>query len=103
HHATLVRYRGGPVELVGQGEGPDDVAPVEPEAFVDALRAYAVARVRVLTRSRRPPSPFRREGGLRGVGIPEGTVLSSHRVVRRRAVSGQADRRRGSCHRGTVG
>jgi signal recognition particle GTPase len=26
-----------PVELVGLGEGPDDLAPFEPAAFVDAL------------------------------------------------------------------
>jgi fused signal recognition particle receptor len=25
------------VKLVGLGEGPDDLAPFEPEAFVDAL------------------------------------------------------------------
>ena len=26
-----------PVKLVGLGEGPDDLAPFEPKAFVDAL------------------------------------------------------------------
>jgi fused signal recognition particle receptor len=26
-----------PVKLVGLGEGPDDLAPFEPNAFVDAL------------------------------------------------------------------
>jgi fused signal recognition particle receptor len=26
-----------PVKLVGLGEGPDDLAPFEPTAFVDAL------------------------------------------------------------------
>jgi fused signal recognition particle receptor len=26
-----------PVKLVGLGEGPDDLAPFEPAAFVDAL------------------------------------------------------------------
>jgi fused signal recognition particle receptor len=26
-----------PVKLVGLGEGPDDLAPFDPEAFVDAL------------------------------------------------------------------
>jgi fused signal recognition particle receptor len=26
-----------PVKLVGLGEGPDDLAPFEPEAFVDAI------------------------------------------------------------------
>jgi len=28
---------GVPVKLIGLGEGPDDLAPFEPEAFVDAL------------------------------------------------------------------
>lgn len=28
---------GVPVKLVGLGEGPDDLAPFEPQAFVDAL------------------------------------------------------------------
>jgi fused signal recognition particle receptor len=28
---------GVPVKLVGLGEGPDDLAPFEPGAFVDAL------------------------------------------------------------------
>jgi fused signal recognition particle receptor len=28
---------GVPVKLVGLGEGPDDLAPFEPAAFVDAL------------------------------------------------------------------
>ena len=28
---------GVPVKLVGLGEGPDDLAPFDPEAFVDAL------------------------------------------------------------------
>ncbi|MDQ2709606.1 MAG: signal recognition particle-docking protein FtsY, partial [Actinomycetota bacterium] len=31
------RELGVPVKLVGLGEGPDDLAPFEPEAFVDAL------------------------------------------------------------------
>ena len=26
-----------PVKLVGLGEGPDDLAPFEPDVFVDAL------------------------------------------------------------------
>jgi fused signal recognition particle receptor len=26
-----------PVKLVGLGEGPDDLAPFDPDAFVDAL------------------------------------------------------------------
>ena len=30
---------GVPVKLVGLGEGPDDLAPFEPEAFVDAIHA----------------------------------------------------------------
>ena len=30
---------GVPVKLIGLGEGPDDLAPFEPEAFVDALLA----------------------------------------------------------------
>ncbi|WP_051341317.1 signal recognition particle-docking protein FtsY [Pseudonocardia spinosispora] len=33
------RELGVPVKLVGLGEGPDDLAPFEPEAFVDALLA----------------------------------------------------------------
>src|SRR5690606_15286543 len=32
------REVGVPVKLVGLGEGPDDLAPFEPGAFVDALR-----------------------------------------------------------------
>ena len=28
---------GVPVKLVGLGEGPDDLAPFEPDAFVDGL------------------------------------------------------------------
>jgi fused signal recognition particle receptor len=28
---------GVPVKLVGLGEGPDDLAPFEPETFVDAI------------------------------------------------------------------
>jgi fused signal recognition particle receptor len=31
------RELGVPVKLVGLGEGPDDLAPFSPEAFVDAL------------------------------------------------------------------
>ena len=31
------RELGVPVKLVGLGEGPDDLAPFEPTAFVDAL------------------------------------------------------------------
>jgi fused signal recognition particle receptor len=30
---------GVPVKLVGLGEGPDDLAPFEPDAFVDGLLA----------------------------------------------------------------
>ena len=47
-YGGMVRAKGGivfrvqqelgvPVKLVGLGEGPDDLAPFEPEAFVDAL------------------------------------------------------------------
>jgi len=28
---------GVPVKLVGLGEGPDDLAPFDPEAFIDAI------------------------------------------------------------------
>jgi fused signal recognition particle receptor len=28
---------GVPVKLVGLGEGPDDLAPFDPETFVDAI------------------------------------------------------------------
>jgi fused signal recognition particle receptor len=34
---SVQRDLGMPVKLVGLGEGPDDLAPFEPEAFVDAL------------------------------------------------------------------
>jgi len=34
---SVQRELGLPVKLVGLGEGPDDLAPFEPEAFVDAL------------------------------------------------------------------
>jgi fused signal recognition particle receptor len=34
---AVQRALGVPVKLVGIGEGPDDLAPFEPEAFVDAL------------------------------------------------------------------
>ena len=34
---AVQRELGVPVKLVGVGEGPDDLAPFEPEAFVDAL------------------------------------------------------------------
>jgi len=34
---SVQRKLGVPVKLVGLGEGPDDLAPFEPEAFVDAL------------------------------------------------------------------
>jgi fused signal recognition particle receptor len=36
---AVQRELGVPVKLVGIGEGPDDLAPFEPEAFVDALLA----------------------------------------------------------------
>jgi len=34
---AVQRELGVPVKLVGLGEGPDDLAPFEPEAFVDAI------------------------------------------------------------------
>jgi fused signal recognition particle receptor len=34
---TVQRELGVPVKLVGLGEGPDDLAPFDPEVFVDAL------------------------------------------------------------------
>jgi fused signal recognition particle receptor len=34
---AVQRELGVPVKLVGLGEGPDDMAPFEPEAFVDAI------------------------------------------------------------------
>lgn len=34
---AIQRQLGVPVKLVGLGEGPDDLAPFDPEAFVDAL------------------------------------------------------------------
>ncbi|MFD7610538.1 signal recognition particle-docking protein FtsY [Streptomyces sp. NPDC059828] len=34
---AVQRDLGVPVKLIGLGEGPDDLAPFEPEAFVDAL------------------------------------------------------------------
>jgi len=34
---AVQREMGIPVKLVGLGEGSDDLAPFEPEAFVDAL------------------------------------------------------------------
>lgn len=34
---SVQRKLGVPVKLVGLGEGPDDLAPFDPEAFVDAL------------------------------------------------------------------
>jgi fused signal recognition particle receptor len=34
---SVQRELGVPVKLIGLGEGPDDLAPFEPEAFVDAL------------------------------------------------------------------
>lgn len=36
---AVQRELGVPVKLVGLGEGPDDLAPFEPEAFVDGLLA----------------------------------------------------------------
>ena len=34
---SVQRELGVPVKLVGLGEGPDDLAPFDPEVFVDAL------------------------------------------------------------------
>ena len=34
---SVQRELGVPVKLIGLGEGPDDLAPFEPESFVDAL------------------------------------------------------------------
>jgi fused signal recognition particle receptor len=34
---SIQRQLGVPVKLIGLGEGPDDLAPFEPEAFVDAI------------------------------------------------------------------
>ena len=34
---AVQRTLGVPVKLVGLGEGPDDLAPFVPEAFVDAI------------------------------------------------------------------
>jgi len=34
---AVQRELGVPVKLVGMGEGPDDLAPFDPEAFVDGL------------------------------------------------------------------
>ena len=34
---SVQRELGVPVKLVGLGEGPDDLAPFEPEVFVDAI------------------------------------------------------------------
>src|SRR5690606_40841349 len=36
---AVQRKLGVPVKLVGLGEGPDDLAPFDPEAFVDGLLA----------------------------------------------------------------
>ena len=34
---AVQRELGVPVKLIGLGEGPDDLAPFDPEQFVDAL------------------------------------------------------------------
>jgi fused signal recognition particle receptor len=39
---AVQRELGVPVKLVGLGEGPDDLAPFEPEAFVDAILGDSV-------------------------------------------------------------
>ena len=53
---AVQRELGVPVKLVGLGEGPDDLAPFEPEAFVDAIWAERVfpgwGTVRVLAQGR---------------------------------------------------
>ena len=36
---AVQRKLGVPVKLVGLGEGPDDLAPFDPAAFVDAILA----------------------------------------------------------------
>ncbi|WP_239311294.1 MULTISPECIES: signal recognition particle-docking protein FtsY [unclassified Frankia] len=40
---AVQRELGVPVKLVGLGEGPDDLAPFDPEAFVDALLGEAAS------------------------------------------------------------
>ena len=40
---AVQRELGVPVKLVGLGEGPDDLAPFEPEAFADALLGDEIA------------------------------------------------------------
>jgi len=40
---AVQRELGVPVKLVGLGEGPDDLAPFEPETFVDALLGIGAA------------------------------------------------------------
>jgi fused signal recognition particle receptor len=40
---AVQRELGVPVKLIGLGEGPDDLAPFEPEAFADALVGDGVA------------------------------------------------------------
>ena len=34
---AVQRELGVPVKLIGLGEGPDDLAPFDPDAFVDAI------------------------------------------------------------------
>ena len=40
-YAEVAAELGIPVKLIGLGEGPDDLAPFEPEGFVDALLGEA--------------------------------------------------------------
>jgi fused signal recognition particle receptor len=40
---AVQRELGIPVKLIGLGEGPDDLAPFDPEAFADALLGDEVA------------------------------------------------------------
>ena len=53
---AVQRELGVPVKLVGLGEGPDDLAPFDPEAFVDATQSTesTAAHGRRQTCSRRP-------------------------------------------------
>ena len=46
---AVQRELGVPVKLIGLGEGPDDLAPFDPEAFVDALLRVADGPGRSLT------------------------------------------------------
>ncbi|GAA3108027.1 hypothetical protein GCM10020001_027530 [Nonomuraea salmonea] len=43
---SVQRELGVPVKLVGLGEGPDDLAPFDPEVFVDAILGGSELRLR---------------------------------------------------------